>query len=188
MKYSSKYILTFMGGVLAGGLCLAMLSLLANKLDRTPDEFALPRLFDNQILLKKGEGLYAQMPGAYALSFSAHGKPLEYIVPEGDQGRFIFMRNDQSNNPLFSVTHQKAQWSDLEYGKTIGGKKFGEHYQDINGDGRFDNRLTYDETGKLISREIDLNDDWKLVNEIDSTLAHSDKEYIFTGENGWKQK
>jgi hypothetical protein len=77
-------------------------------------------------------------------------------------------------------------WMDAHYGRRENGVPVGEHYRDIDLDGSFDIRSTYDREGVLRSCAIFRQGEWRPVDRVDGQRAIAAGEvFSFDSKAGW---
>jgi len=83
---------------------------------------------------------------------------------------------------------EPGEWVSAQYGRRTNGTNTGEFYRDIDLDGHFDVRLTYDDDGRLLSKEIDRNGIWIRVDRVKRREASVGTDvYRFQPKSGWRR-
>jgi hypothetical protein len=82
--------------------------------------------------------------------------------------------------------HRHGVYDGHRYNEDI---REGEMYVDIDFDGQFDAKYTFDELGKLISKHIYLNGIWKEINSFENKKAIlGQTTYVFDANSGWRKE
>jgi hypothetical protein len=96
---------------------------------------------------------------------------------------------DGNDHIIFTMkaSQESGKWESANYGPSENGRPTGDLYMDIDFDGRFDMKLSFDHNGKLRDRYISYYRTWKQVDRFENQTAFSESNtFTFRKDLGWQ--
>lgn len=190
-KTLSTIIILFIGLVIGIAIFLAIGAVLSRL---EPDTLLTdrPKTFGDIkiIALEPNDAKEDKDVGKMLVMAKKEETPFFYVEADksGKVTNLIVLGENNSIRLTIKASEQPGKWERAVYGRT---KDYttGEQYVDLDFDGQFDAKYTFDDLGKLILRHIYLNGIWKEIDSFKNKTAISDQTtYVFDANSGWRKK
>jgi len=190
-KVSLGIIVTFFVGVIVGLGIAVLAGAILCYIDPGVDLTDSPGTFgDIKVWAKEPadvEGILTEL-GIHRTLLMTKNKDLLLMVTQNEAGENIDLSIfDNTKYPIFTMKflNTPGKWGHAGY---AGRNMVGDFFFDIDFDGHFDVKYVMDESGKIISANIFINDKWQRVNNCraeDRTAILCETKYIFDPNSGW---
>jgi hypothetical protein len=185
-------IITFLAGVFVGMAIALLAGAILYYIDPGTELTNRPRAFgDIKISAQKPPDVrsFKEM-GVHRTLCMTKNYNLFLIITQNEAGENIDLSLvDNTKYPIFTMEflNTPGKWGNANY---AGRNRVGDLFFDIDFDGHFDVKYGMDDSGKIISANIFINDKWQRVNNCrakDRTAILGETKYIFDANSGWRE-
>lgn len=175
-------------GILFGLPVGCLVSLVIIGIAQQPNEN--PRVFKfGDIIISAIKERYTNNQFAEQLLMTKNGREF-LLANKNSLGKVtnLVLANDRDHIILtLEAASEPGKWISAKYGISERGVPIGDVYEDRDFNGRFDTKVKFSRSGKVLSRYIRFYGDWKRVDSFQGQKALSASDtFIFNKDFGWQ--